>query len=453
MSTALKVLDTNILLEDASLVYTLGQDGATIVLPEVVLDEIDSKKSGFTELAWQAREFGRLLQKAERGGTTSTDSYVATKLTVLGTTVLVVSLNSYNIPEGLDPKNVNDYKIIRTAQALNATLVTNDIQCGLKAEAIGIAVDSLRLVDKTDFDFVKTLHLSFEDFSSVNNTPILDLDPNYLYENFNYLFTCDDSNQTKLGYIDSTGKVKVIGKELEKDLNNQSLAPLNAGQKFFSRAILDQSIDIVITDSLAGSGKTAQALSSAMRLVGTNSPYDSIIYIRASVSDLEKEEEVGFLPGLEEKFAPYLHPVYDSLEAIAKKMNSNSKLSGPELDQKVQETTDNLVKKYHIQPMITLGLRGRTFANAVVIIDEAQNMSQASLQKVLTRFGKFCKIIIIGSNRQIDHPYITKYNNGLSVLLEACTKPNDLVTMTAVTLNRVVRSNIAEFAERLFSKR
>lgn len=443
-------LDTNIILEDATNIFNFGD--STIIISEVVLDEVDSKKSGHTEIAYQAREFGRLLQKAERLGTDSDNRGTFTKLSIQDVSIIVVALTDYYIPAGFNEKNVNDYKIVYTAKLLNAKLITNDIACGLKAEAMGIPVESLRLVEKTDFQFIKPLELTFDQFSNINNTPISDVDPEYSYENFNYLFSCPDTSQVKLGYIDLTGKVKVIGKDTETDLNRQALPPLNAGQKFFSRAILDPSYSIVVVEALAGSGKTAQALSSAMRLVGTNSPYDSIIYIRASVSDLESAEEVGFLPGMEEKFAPYLHPIYDSLEAIARKTHSNSKLSGIDLEDKIKTEIESMIRKFNIQPMITLGMRGRTFSNSVVIIDEAQNMSQSSLQKVLTRFGKNCKVIIIGSNRQIDHPYINKYNNGLSVILNACTQPNDLINITAVTLTKVVRSSLAEFAEKVFSK-
>lgn len=190
-----------------------------------------------------------------------------------------------------------------------------------------------------------------------------------------------------------------------------------------------------------------------MRLVSINSPYDSIVYIRASVSDLDQAEEVGFLPGLEEKFAPYLHPVKDSLDFIARKTNSRHKSEKIEdYETRIEEVISNLQSKYNITAITGLGLRGRTFTKAVVIIDEVQNMSKASLQKVLTRFGKDCKVILIGSNRQIDNQYITKFNNGLSVVLDDCTRPSESIRKYAITLHKVVRSDFAEWAEDLFSK-
>jgi len=107
---------------------------------------------------------------------------------------------------------------------------------------------------------------------------------------------------------------------------------------------------------------------------------------------------------------------------------------------------------YNITAMTGLNLRGRTFTNKIIIIDEVQGQSKASLQKMLTRVGKDCKLILTGSNNQIDSPYVTKYNNGLSVLLNECLKPQDLISLYAIKLSRVIRSPMAEFAESAFTK-
>ena len=194
------------------------------------------------------------------------------------------------------------------------------------------------------------------------------------------------------------------------------------------------------------------AMSNAMKLVGINSPYDNIIYIRNTVDDVaEQDEEVGFLSGNEEKMAVYLHPFYDTLSTIARNALSG-KAKGQQLEEKVAAKVDEYIAKYHIQAMVALGLRGRTFDNAVIIIDEAQNMSKATMQKVLSRVGKNCKVIVIGSLRQIDSKYITKYTSGLSVLLDSCTRTDLPIKINAVTLHKVVRGPITQFAELVFAK-
>jgi len=181
--------------------------------------------------------------------------------------------------------------------------------------------------------------------------------------------------------------------------------------------------------------------------------YGGILYIRVSVDDVPKEEEIGFLSGNDEKLAPYLHPLDDTLDFLARARNKAPKNRGKEYEEKIAMIIEEMKERYNIRGMIGLGMRGRTFDNEVIIIDEAQNMSKASMQKILTRIGKNCKVIVIGSNKQIDNPYITKYTNGLSTLLDASTREHNNIRMYAVTLDKVVRSSIAEFAEDIFSKK
>jgi len=189
-----------------------------------------------------------------------------------------------------------------------------------------------------------------------------------------------------------------------------------------------------------------------MALMKKNHNYESLIYIRNSVNDVDVIEEVGFLPGLETKFDVYLHPIFDTLDFIVREKHKDTKLKKVELEAKLEEAKEKLIAEYNIQAMTTLGMRGRTFTNCIAIIDEVQGISKSQLQKILTRFGKNTKIILIGSNRQIDNAYLTRYTNGLSVILDACSKPSEDVKLYAINLNRVIRSKIAEWSENLFSK-
>ena len=453
---ALKVLDTNIILLDANNIHNLASDGSVIILPETVVNELDSFKSGHSELAYQSRSFGRLIASATRIGKEEINDLRVIKMKTDTTEIWIVSSVSYPDMSQVDPKTINDRKIIEIAYQLLAnndgdvTFYTNDIMCGITAEALGLRVKELRDVENTDFVFTKELEVSTEVFSNLHNKPILDIDSEYKFTYHNYKFTTLDSTQVKLATI-TNGLVTVMGKDSERDIRRQEVNPCNSEQLLLSKAIQDPMIDIVVCDSLAGSGKDLVSISNAIRLVKTNTPYESIHYIRASVNDVPVEEEVGFLAGNEEKMAVYLHPLYDTLDFIARQRYTKSKLKGAELEEKVDESIEKYMKDCSITAMTALGLRGRTFHNTVAIIDESQNMSKASLQKVLTRFGRNCKIIIIGSSNQIDNKFLTKYTNGLSVLLNACTEPQELVTMRAVTLQKVPRGAIAEFAENLFS--
>ena len=346
----LQVLDTNILLLDANNMHTLGRNGDIIVLPETVLDEMDAKKSGYGELAFQARHFGRLLTASKPVGKRKVNDLVISIRESDGVTIWVVASTKYPDYTREDPKIVNDRKIIDIACQLeaaggNVTFISNDVMCRLRADSLGLHAGDVKEVDDISFEFTKCLHVPHETFTQLHGRYAVDIDPQHKVENYNYKFSSPDTAQIKLATVRG-GVISIIGKDSETDLRRQDVNPANADQLFMSRAIQDPVIDIIVCDALAGSGKTLVALSNAIRLVGTKSPYESITYIRASVNDVEDQEEVGFLPGSEaDKNAPYLHPLHDSLDYIVRSKYAKGKIRGQELDEKVAEAVDKLVQK------------------------------------------------------------------------------------------------------------
>ena len=97
-------------------------------------------------------------------------------------------------------------------------------------------------------------------------------------------------------------------------------------------------------------------------------------------------------------------------------------------------------------------MRGRTLSNAFIIIDEAQNMSNKTMQMVLSRVDNTCKVVVLGSNKQIDNFYVNKYTNALTTLLKATKEKNDFVNIFAIKLEKVLRGPITEWAEKIFSR-
>ena len=449
------ILDTNVILNNAHNIFTFPAN-TTIVIPETVVDELDSKKSVIGEIGFQAREFGRLLARASKLPLERSASLTIAKFELDDINIHLTSTSNYPDYTDTSPSVINDRKIIEIAkqyQAIyeNVIFYSIDVMCRTRAESEGVATSDFKEVERTDYEYVKTISLDFDTFSNVHNKPILTVDPEYKPENYSYIFTCSDTTQHKLANI-YNGNVDVLGKVTETELRTQAITPANNEQLFLSRAIQDTTIDVIILEALSGSGKTLVSLSNAMAMINRNNSYESILYIRASINDVPNEEEVGFLPGLEEKFAVYYHPIKDALEHIARKKLSASKLKGEDLEAAVIEEVDKLIVKHRIQCMTGLGMRGRTFTNCIAIIDEVQGQSKASLQKMLTRFGKGCKVIIVGSQRQIDNKFLTKFNNGLSVLLDDCAKESPLIKKFAINLRKVVRSPLSEWAETLFSK-
>lgn len=451
------VLDTNVILEDANQLLTISDGGKNlIVLPETVIDELDSKKTGFDEINFQAREFGRILSDSEVIGTKKVGSKkdVTIMSVALGDIRIdIVSFKDYALQD-VDKSVINDRKIIKVASFAtkyykdpdNTYLLSNDIMCRTRAISLnvmaeGIAKNSEALVN----EFVKELHVDNSSFNVIEGKDIAEFDETYKPENYCYHFKAPDGHD-RLGYI-VRGKIKFISDDM---FNGLAVKPLNAGQRFAMAGMLDEDVDIAVVEALAGSGKTLLALSAGMKMV-RQGKYDKIIYIRNSVESVDKAEEVGFLPGLEEKFKIYNYPLLDTLEFIAQR--EMKKKENKESQESVNGKVEDLINKYHIETMWNGSIRGRTISRAYVIIDEAQNFSKKSLQTVLTRLDKDSKVICIGSNRQIDHPYVNKYTNGLSILLKALKEDNGEVIVYGAELDKVVRGKITEFAERIFEKK
>ena len=450
------VIDSNIVLLDAKSVLTLGET-SIIVLSEIVLQEVDNKKSGFGELAYQARQLGRILAECDIKDTQSFTGLTITELKHKNVTIEIVSMDFYEV----DPndKGANDQKIIQTALQLdevlgNCTFMTNDVLARIRGLSVGLKVVDLKLIDDAEFEFVKEVEVSdVELFRTLHDSDIYKVDSEYKLENYSYKFTDVYSGQIKLATV-SNGFIKVLGKDSEKAIRQQACPPINAEQLLASKAILDPSTDMVIMEGQAGSGKNIVALSNAIKLLKTNKDkYESIVYIRTPINDEELGEDIGYVSGNDEKLAIYLGPMEDTLDFIVRQtIKQKSNETKLDYEQRVEAQMNKLKTECGMESLITTGLRGRTFHNCVFILDEWQNASQATSQKVLTRVGKNCKVLVTGSQAQIDSKYVTKYNNGLAVLMgEARERSVDVnINPFAIELKKVVRSKMAEFAEKLF---
>ncbi len=456
------VLDSNIVLLDANNILTLGKD-SIIVLAETVVAECDNKKSGFGELAYQAREMGRIIAACELVDTDISTAMVRTTLLHKkeNVTIEIVTLNNYTNIDKTDT-GANDQKIIQVAQTIdkvfsNTTFMTNDVLARVRALSLGLKTTDLKLINDAEFNFLKELLVTdTEIFRTLHDSDIFKVDADYTPENYSYKFTDEYTGQVKLATV-LNGFIKVLGKDTEKLIRQQDCAPINSEQLLASKAILDPLIDMVLIEGQAGSGKNIVALSNAIKLVKTNkNKYDSIVYVRTPINDEAPGEDIGYVSGNEEKYAIYLGPMEDTLDFIVRqniKQKSNENKS--EFEERVNGQMQKLKDECGMESMITTGLRGRTFHNSIVIFDEWQNASQATSQKALTRIGKDCKVIVTGSQAQIDNKYISKYNNGLAVLMGEA-RDKSIVTdigMFAIELKKVVRSKMAEFAEKLFTEK
>lgn len=460
------VLDTNILLEDATNIYKLSQDGKNlIILAETVLDEIDTKKSGFDEINFQAREFARILEDSNIISSTKKDLYkiIRLKINNKDTVIDIISKDEYEInSKNVSLNIINDRKILEISTFANTyykhkvEFISLDIMARTRAISLDIKTNSLLGKDKDifDLDFIKYIDINFEDLEHLDNEEIIKFDKEYKPYNFSYCFKVRHSDQVLLANIQNK-KIKLLD---EVEVRDQVITPLNKEQLFFSDAIINHFYNVLIIEAKAGSGKTLLALSGALKLVRQKF-FQKIIYIRNSIESLDKGEDVGYLPGLEEKFKIYNHPLMDSLDYIIRtehKRKRNKK--APDLvfqqldDSEVTARIEQMISNYGIETMWVGEMRGRTLSNSFIIIDEAQNMSNKTMQMVLSRIDSSCKVVVLGSNKQIDNFYVNKYTNALTTLLKSTKNEDNLVNIFAIKLEKVLRGPITEWAEQIFSK-
>jgi len=471
-------IDTNIILDSVSNIFKLSQNGMnTIMIPETCIDELDNKKSGFDSINMNARQFGRIVELAEVVSTTTIDGVTYSELeldTVDKDRIILIAKDKYeadNVGYNVDKNIINDRKILEVSKDVmdnkkelmkklsfineECIFLSIDIMCRVRAITLKLPVETLKGKDqKIDLEFHREVSTGYEK-ESINNLDVHTLDKDYIPSIFNYTIVIENGGQvlTKV----KNDRLEIID---EDELIKQEVSPRNKNQKFFSSAILDEHYKIVASNALAGSGKTLLAVSGAMKLIKDKTlNYSGITYIRNSIESLNKGEEVGFLSGNDEKFEIYNFPLFDSLSYIGnnrlKKSNDNSQGANKKKIDKsaIEEEVNELIKFYDIETMWTGAMRGRTLTNRIIIIDEAQNMSAETLQLVMTRVDETCKVIVIGSNNQIDNAHTNQYINGLSVLLNATKDKHEELNMFACKLDRVLRGPITEFSERIFSKR
>lgn len=468
------VIDTNIILQDAHSLITLSDYSQNLVIiPETVLDELDAKKSGFDEINYQAREFARLLSDAEVIDMHSVaDDYKIIKIKInhgYNVRVDIISKEMYKAEtsKAIASNILNDRKILEIAKfaqdhylndenrkSNKLEFLSLDIMARTRALSLNIPTTTLRgkSDDQFDYSFHKILEID-NDYSSTyfSGKDIIEIDPEYKCYNFSYTFRLPSGREV-LGAIHN-GKIELID---EAEIRRQYVSPKNKEQLFFSNAIIDDRYQILVVDAKAGSGKTLLALSGAMKQV-KKKQYSKIIYIRNSIESLDKGEDIGYLSGNDEKFKIYNHPLMDSIEYIVRsemKKTVNNKSGAKVSDvhqQAVQEKVEETVAKYGIETLWTGEARGRTITDAVIIIDEAQNMSNKTMQLMLTRIDSSCKVIVLGSNNQIDNFYINKHTNGLSTLLNSTQKEYSGIKMFSIQLNKVLRGPITEWAESIFT--
>ena len=453
------VLDTNVLLHDPTSLFRFEEHD--IYLPMIVLEELDAHKKGMTEVARNARQISRSLDAL--AATSGADMARGLKLdstgqrSATGCLFFQTTALDYRLPSSL-PQGKADNQILGVVEALRqqhagreVVLVSKDINMRVKARALGLPAEDYqrdKVLADDDLlysgmlvlpaDFWSSHGKSMESWQSGAHTyyrisgPIV---PQLMINQFVYFEAPGEpSLYARVSEIrDKTAVLKTL-----KDYGHGKNAvwgvtTRNREQNFAVNLLMDPDIDFVTLAGTAGTGKTLMALAAGLTQVLDERRYTEIIMTRATVS---VGEDIGFLPGTEEeKMGPWMGALDDNLEFLAKGDGGNAGEWG-------RAATNELIRS-RIKIKSMNFMRGRTFMNKYVIIDEAQNLTPKQMKTLITRAGPGTKIICMGNLAQIDTPYLTEGSSGLTFAVD---RFKGWAHSGHITLARGERSRLADFA-------
>lgn len=454
------VLDTNVLLYSPSAIFTFGDN--YVVIPEVVLEELDNIKKFNNDLGANARHAARILDKLRSEGKLSE----GVKLPNGGTLRVVTSFYNTKMPEAWDTKKA-DNRIIQVCKSLkeqgeDVLLITKDIFERIKADTVDIKAEDFyeevvpevdeqytgRIDVYTTMDklkkFYKSKELFIEDLSYYDKDNKAYITPKLVVNQFLIIHCNDNEKQTALGRFDGKKVVPLIYKDV---INIMGITPRNVGQKFMLECLsMDpERAPLVIIKGPAGTAKTLFSLAVGLQkiLEEETGKFRRILVCRPNVT---MDEEIGFLPGSEqEKIAPFMRPIYDNLEILIDSDEKSRYLNERELHDKIEE----LFERKIITTEAVAYLRGRSIVRNWVIIDEAQNLSPKQVKTIITRAGEGSKIILIGDPEQIDQAFLDSRSNGLCYASEKM-KGSPLCYQVTLKYDECERSSLAyEAAKRL----
>lgn len=451
------VIDTNVLIQAP---YALGSfKNNEIILPLVVLEELDGLKRNDGEKGANARSVVRTLEKYRLKGN------LLEGVEIENGAFLRIEKNyiPVELPGDL-PDDKADNRILKVCKGLydeekgkkkgkrEIILVTKDLLLRIKAQIIGIKAEDFTTEQISEEDaqyfgrckayipenlikeFKKDGILHKELYHSDENGNHISIN---FFENEFVIMKADQSNKkTLLGRI--SGK-KVVPLNYKKN-KPYGVVPRNVGQYFMQEALMTSAKEapLVIIQGMAGTAKTFYSLAVGMEKVYNNpsGEYRRILVCRPNA---QFDDDIGFLPGDEkEKIAPLMRPLIDNLEQLIDSDESSRYDDENILQDKITEVFERGV----IQTEALNFIRGRSIAKTYLIIDEAQNMTPNQVKGIITRAGKDTKIVLLGDSKQIDKPFLDERTNGLSYAAK-CMKGSPLCWQITLAAEECERSELA----------
>lgn len=453
------ILDTNVLMHDPTALFRF--DEHDIYLPMVVLEELDRGKKGLSEVSRNVRQVSRflddLLLQAE-------DNEAITK------GIPLPSVNSGDMPNASGrlffqttqmeqelpkelPSHQGDNAILSVAIALQAAikdhtiiLVSKDINLRIKATVLGICAEDYyndKVLDDVDLLYRGASELNADFWDDLNRLESWTADGQTFYEvegdvvkdwypNQLIYSPGEDHNIEAVvrSVTETSADIQLINDYRKDNHAIWGITARNREQNFALNLLMDPEVDFVSLLGQAGTGKTLMTLAAALTQTVEHKRYSEIIMTRVTVP---VGEDIGFLPGTEEeKMTPWMGALMDNLEVL-------NKTEGGEWGR--QATNDLLQRWIKIRSLNFM--RGRTFLNRFLIIDEAQNLTSKQMKTLITRAGPGTKIVCLGNIAQIDTPYLSETTSGLTYVVDHFKYWQH---SGHITLLRGERSRLADYA-------
>jgi PhoH-like ATPase len=468
------VLDTNVLMHDP--MALLAFDEHDLFIPMVVLEELDANKKGVSEISRNVRETNRLLDtligdasaaEIEQGlplarivnvGLVNSKPMGKGRKGQLGKLYFETRPLQYNTINDIFPTQKADNTILKCGLALmkldpntQITLVTKDINMRIKASAVGLHAEDYfndSVLEDADLLYTGMRELPADYFENDGADLASWQEGAYTY----YRVETPEEDPWAINeclYVpDEVGFSAIVARQdgnssvlrYPRDYRSPhhgvwGMNARNREQNFALNFLMDPDIDLVTLLGPAGTGKTLLALAAGLAQTLDDKRYGEIIMTRATIPI---GEDIGFLPGTEEeKMAPWMGALMDNLEVLTQQDKNAAKWQ-------TASTQEIIQQRIKIKSMNFM--RGRTFMNKYIIIDEAQNLTSKQMKTLITRVGQGTKLVCIGNIAQIDSPYLTETTSGLTYVVDHF---KGWEHSAHITLTRGERSRLADYAQKV----
>lgn len=447
------ILDTNVLVHDPYCISNFQDNN--VIIPIMVVEELDSLKKKGGMLGFHARSAAREINKLREYGSLSEG------VSLPGGGMLKIELDhldSIDLPDGLDLSKT-DNKILALTKSFQkentkqpTILVTKDLYMSIKGDSLGITVQDYendKVTVESIYNGYTDLMLPSKDIEKVFKGGLSlpkQLDQIIYPNEFIHIKSNDASSHEVLTIFNGD---KIIPLRYAND-SAWGLVPINREQRMAFELLMDNNIHFVTLAGGAGSGKTILSTAVALQKVIEEEVFRKIVFIKPVVP---AGNDIGFLPGSEgEKLKPWMGSFYDAVDNLfGNRYRRKDRVSKSDNTGKPTFTVDSFIEDYRdhgiIETKTFTYMRGRTLSDALVVVDEAQEITPHLAKMMLTRAGFGAKFIFLGdpTDSQIDNVLVDARSNGLVYTIE---KMKPFKITGHVTLNKVERSPLAQIAEK-----